>query len=110
MDEKEEFATGTHRELKNGKGRFDLLPPRAIVRVAKRLEYGAQKYGDRDWDKGLPYSKTIDSALRHIFQFMRGENNEDHLAAAATQILSLMDTEEKVKEGKVKEEEVNDLK
>ena len=88
------LESGAHREVKDGKGRYDLLPPKAIHRVALRLEFGAKKYGDRDWDKGLPKQNLIDSCLRHIFQGMNNQNNEDHFAAAVTHLLQLMEQEE----------------
>lgn len=101
-----QYATGAHREEKDGKGRFDLLSPRAIKRVALRLEYGARKYGDKDWDNGLPINTLLDSALRHIFQYMEDKNNEDHLAASVTNLMQAIEVEEKIKEGKIKKEDL----
>jgi len=91
------LKSGAHRESKNGKGRFDLLSPNAIKRVAQRLEYGAKKYGDKDWEKGIPENMLIDSSLRHIFQYLNKENDEDHLASAVTNLLQLMEQESKKK-------------
>lgn len=87
------LPTGAHREIKDGKGRCDLLPPKALLRIAKRLEYGSKKYGDRDWDKGIPSNMLIDSAMRHLLQYMARENNEDHLAACVTNLLQLLEQE-----------------
>ncbi|MGG4452391.1 dATP/dGTP diphosphohydrolase domain-containing protein [Brevibacillus porteri] len=40
-------------------------------RVAVRSELGEVKYGDgRNWEKGMPIGEFMDSALRHIFQYM----------------------------------------
>jgi len=89
------LKTNSHREDKNGKGRFDLLPSKAIKRVAQRLEIGSLKYGDRDWDKGIPSEMLLDSALRHIFQYKDGRVDEDHLAAAVTNLLQMMQQEGK---------------
>jgi len=88
------LTTGAHREEKDGKGRCDLLQPKALLRIAKRLEVGAKKYGDKDWEKGIPCSMLIDSALRHLLQYMGKENNEDHLAGCVTNLLQLMEQEE----------------
>ena len=87
------LPTGTHREDKDGKGRFDLLPSHAIKRVAQRLEMGAKKYGDNDWKNGIPSEMLLDSALRHIFQYKEGKLDEDHLAAAVTNLLQIMEQE-----------------
>lgn len=52
--EKKEFRTGAVREVPKGKGRFDLLPPYPLMRLAKHYENGATKYAERNWEKGLP--------------------------------------------------------
>ncbi|MHA1868715.1 MAG: dATP/dGTP diphosphohydrolase domain-containing protein [Candidatus Heimdallarchaeaceae archaeon] len=102
------YSTGSIRENKEGKGRFDLLPPRAIKRVAKQYEKGTKKYKDRNWEKGQPFSRFIDSALRHMFQYLEGLKDEDHITAAAFNILAIIEQEEKIKEKKLPKE-LNDL-
>jgi len=102
------LSTGSHKEDKEGKGRMDLLPCRALIAISKRLEEGAKKYSARDWDKGIPQSMLLDSAMRHLLQFMKGENNENHLVACATNILQLIEQEEKIKEGLLSKD-LNDL-
>lgn len=54
---RQEFQTGSIRDTREGKGRYDLLPPHAIFRLAKHFENGAKKYGDRNWEKGQPLSR-----------------------------------------------------
>ncbi len=100
MEDTKVLETGAHRENKEGKGRYDLLSPNAIKRIAKRLEYGAKKYGDKDWEKGIPNNMLIDSSLRHIFQYLNNENDEDHLASAVTNLMQVMEQEEKQKNEK----------
>lgn len=73
--------TGAVRDRRRGKGRFDLLPPNALLRWALRLELGAIRYSENNYLKGLPLSNVIDSGLRHINMFLRGDNSEDHLGA-----------------------------
>jgi len=87
------FETGAVRDIQKGKGRFDLLPPKAITRLAKHFENGAAKYGDRNWEKGINISCYVDSALRHLFTYLDGEYDEDHLAAAAWNCLCAIQTE-----------------
>ncbi|NTU20576.1 hypothetical protein HPY28_09645 [Brevibacillus sp. HB1.2] len=68
------FETGAKRDRALGKGRYDVLSPVAMRRIAQRSELGEIKYGDgRNWEKGMPISEFMDSALRHIFQYMTGE-------------------------------------
>ena len=81
--------------MQEGKGRCDLLPACAILRKARHFEAGAKKYGDRNWEKGIPLNSFIDSALRHIFKYLNGETDEDHLCAASWNLDAAMWTEEK---------------
>lgn len=87
-----EFSTGAVRDIQEGKGRFDLLPPRAIKAVAIHYEKGCKKYGDRNWEKGIPISRYIDSGLRHAFQVLLGETDENHLIAAIWNLLCMYET------------------
>ena len=90
---REEFKSGMVRDTRVGKGRYDLMSPFALERVAKIFEKGATKYGDRNWEKGAPFSRTLDSAIRHIMQYMMGMKEEDHLAQAAWNICAIMHLE-----------------
>lgn len=89
------FDTGALREDKTGKGRCDLLPMCALLRLSKHYEAGTAEHGERNWEKGLPMHSFLDSAIRHIFKYMDGQTDEDHLCAAAWNILGAMWTEEK---------------
>lgn len=77
-----EFVTGALRDMHEGKGRLDLLPCTAILELAKHCEAGAKKYGERNVDKGIPQHSFIDSGLRHLFKYLRGDRDENHLVAA----------------------------
>jgi hypothetical protein len=92
-------AAGGERESAIGKGRFDLLPPTALLRLAQHYENGARKYAPRNWEKGLPLSRFIDSAFRHLVQFMDGDREEDHLAAVLWNIAGYIQTEEWIRRG-----------
>lgn len=91
--ERTEFATGSVRDMHEGKGRYDLLPWFAIGEVAKHCELGAIKYGERNVDKGIPQHSFIDSAFRHLSKYMQGEKDENHLVAAAWNILFAIQNE-----------------
>jgi len=75
------FETGAVRDRAKGKGRYDLLSPIAIDRLAKLYERGGDKYDPRNWEKGMPLSQFVDSGLRHFFNYLEGKREEDHLAA-----------------------------
>jgi hypothetical protein len=75
------------------------MSPFVLERDARHLEFGAKKYGERNWEKGQPMSRYIDSALRHLYRYLAGYRDEDHLAAARWNIGALMHTEHMVDQG-----------
>ena len=62
-----------------GKPKLSILldAPNALLGVTKVLEHGADKYGKRNWKKGLPTSEIVDSLLRHLIAFSKGENVDE---------------------------------
>lgn len=91
---REQFDTGAQRDLANGKGRYDLLPALALRRVALLYEKGAIKYDPCNWMKGMPQWRFIDSGLRHVFRYLAGDTDEDHLAAAVFNLLACIHQQE----------------
>lgn len=89
------FESGAVRDLGEGKGRFDLLPMCVLMRLAKHYENGSRKYGDRNWEKGIPSHSYADSAFRHLVKYMDGWDDEDHLIAAIWNLCGLAWNEEK---------------
>lgn len=85
--ERTTFSTGAQRDMHSGKGRMDLLPWAAIIEVSKHCEAGALKYGTHNVDKGIPTSSLMDSAMRHAAKYLEGQEDEDHLLAAAWNLL-----------------------
>lgn len=123
-----EFATGAVRDMREGKGRCDLMPLMEVghilnnvtltyiakfqemddvcylrqaltssgvfhdaytmfLEVAKHFEEGAKKYGEHNWQKGIPTHCYIDSAVRHYLKWLRGDNDEPHDRAFCWNIL-----------------------
>ncbi len=82
------------REPSTGKGRYDLISPFATQRLAKWYELGAAKYFDRNWEKGMPFSRYVDSAKRHLDKFIMGMEDEDHLAAVCFNVFAIMHHQE----------------
>lgn len=106
---RENFATGSVRDSREGKGRFDLLPMFALEQLSKHFECGALKYGERNWEKGQKLSRYLDSGLRHLSKAARGQTDEDHFSAAAWNIMCLIDTKRQIELGMLSEE-LNDLR
>jgi hypothetical protein len=96
--QRESFDTGAVRDLQVGKGRYDLISFFALHRLAGVYERGAEKYEDRNWEKGIKASRCLSSALRHIAQYMMGMKDEDHLAQAAWNLFAVMHFEQTMPE------------
>ncbi len=105
---RQEFSTGSVRDIQEGKGRYDLLPFLALQRLACHYENGARKYSANNWRLGQPLSRYMDSGLRHAFKFLEGANDEDHLAAACWNFMCLLETQEMIEQGKLGTE-LNDI-
>lgn len=150
-----EFETGAVRDMREGKGRCDLMPlevvsrymeevgigvegvmsniarfkhseytdtsylylllsvfcdetyeknyPDMFLEVAKHFEEGAKKYGENNWQKGIPVYCYIDSAIRHYLKWLRGDKDEPHDRAFVWNIMCCIwevDYREKDKEEK----------
>lgn len=57
---------------------YDLSIPTMLLEVAKHFEEGAKKYGENNWQKGIPPKCYIDSAVRHYLKWLRGDKDEPH--------------------------------
>jgi hypothetical protein len=64
------------RHYDQGKLRLDLITPEMQVAQAAVLTYGADKYGDNNWEQGMPWNKLFGSALRHLYKWWAGEEED----------------------------------
>lgn len=83
------------RKDDGGKARTDLLPFDALDAVAQVLTYGANKYAARNWERGMAWGRLLGAALRHLFEWARGndfdpESKLPHLAHASCCCLMLL--------------------
>jgi len=82
------------KKFDEGKLRMDLIPPAAIYGLAKVLSYGSEKYGDRNWEKGIDPGRIFAAAQRHLWAYWSGEDTDEesglsHLDHAACNIAFL---------------------
>lgn len=49
-----------------------------FLEVSIHFEEGAKKYGDHNWQKGIPVECYMDSAIRHYLKYRRGDKDEPH--------------------------------
>ena len=74
---------------------YHLLPVDALDQVARVLTFGARKYGDRNWEKGIKFSRLFRAVLHHIWAWWSGEEVDPEsglhpLAHAACTVLFLL--------------------
>lgn len=62
-------------------------PYTMFLEVSKHFEDGAKKYGENNWQKGLPTQCYVDSATRHYLKYLRGDKDEPHDRAFVWNIL-----------------------
>jgi hypothetical protein len=67
-------------------GRFDLLPPRSLIEIAKILEEGAIKYGESNWHL-IEWRSHLNHVLQHVFALLYGDVQDDHMGHAACRML-----------------------
>jgi Domain of unknown function (DUF5664) len=101
---REEFSTGAVRDIRKGKGRFDLIPPIPSRLLAQHFETGCLKYGERNFEKGIPVGRYLDSCMRHLNEYREGLRDEPHLVSALWNLWNAIDTIEKIKQGKLPKE------
>ncbi len=80
----------------SNKVRMDLLPHKAIKEIAEVYTFGASKYGDRNWEKGIKWSRLYGALQRHIQAFWEGkdfdeESSKKHLAHAGCCLTMLLE-------------------
>lgn len=61
--------------------------PEMLLEVSIHFEEGAKKYGEYNWQKGIPVRCHIDSAIRHYLKYLRGDKDEPHDRAFVWRIL-----------------------
>lgn len=98
---RDEFDTGARRDTQDGKPRYDLIPVEPLRRLAALMQRGADKYDDDNWRRGMPMRRFEASMMRHVFAYMDGDDEEDHLAAVVFNAFAIMNQEREVAEGRL---------
>ena len=70
----------------------------AMLEVSKHFEQGCRKYGERNWEKGIPEHCYIDSAVRHYLKWLDGMTDEPHDRAVIWNLMCLWWTHENITE------------
>ena len=91
-----ERACASAAHFDEGKPRWDLFFDFDLGPVVDVCTYGAHKYDDKNWLKGMKWSKVFGSLLRHLVKFWWYQVWEDdesklpHLAHASWCVLALL--------------------
>lgn len=85
-------AEGTKHD--QAKAPMHLIAPEINDALASILAFGATKYGDRNWEKGMAWHRPFSACLRHLWAWWRGgvdeETGQSHLWHAACCIMFLV--------------------
>jgi len=101
---RQEFETGSRRDISTGKGNPSLIPTYPLRRLAIHYENGAKKYGRHNWVLGQPLSRYIDSLERHLWAVKEGLDDEDHESAVIWNMIGFMMTKMWVEDGQLPKE------
>ena len=71
-----EAATPVGVKYDAGKINMALLSPVAMVELTRVLDFGAKKYADHNWRKGITAQRLLAALLRHVFAYLGGETHD----------------------------------
>jgi len=88
------------RKDDQGKAAYHLLAPEFLEGTARVLEFGARKYGARNWEAGMNWSRPFAALMRHMWAWWRGERADpetgmSHLWHAACCLMFLIAYEQR---------------
>jgi hypothetical protein len=69
--------------------------------LARHYAVGAQKYADRNWEKGMSWGRCFRSLMSHSWKWWRGETYDEetgshHMIAAAWNCIALFIYDDRV--------------
>jgi hypothetical protein len=67
-----ETPADTGRKDDGGKVRVELFPGDALFAISQVLTFGAEKYDDRNWEKGMKWGRVFGAAMRHAWCWWQG--------------------------------------
>lgn len=98
-EEKESSDKNIGKGIKSDQGKPPLayIPKAALYAEAEAFAFGAKKYDAWNYKNGLAVTRTLSAALRHITQFLSGEDLDSesgvhHLGCARANLAMALDT------------------
>jgi len=94
IDGKITLLEGTKYDDDKSLQRYDLIPPGALRALAELYGRGAKKYDDRNWEKGIAFTRVYNAMNRHMQAWLEGEkccpiDGQHHLIAVAWNAFAL---------------------
>ena len=96
-EQKEQIKELTAIKFDANKLDWSLIPWDSVEEILKVLEFGKAKYSSWNWatGEGFKYTRVFNSLLRHLFSWIRGEDNDpesglSHLAHAGCNVFFLL--------------------
>ena len=93
------LADGGGQRDDAGKPRVDLIPADAMLELGKVYGAGIERgYQERNWERGMKWSKCLGPLMRHLFKWMMGKKYDDgpegtgqlHIAMVAWNAIALL--------------------
>lgn len=79
----EEYVTSSTGGVKGKKkARFSLMPGKVLWALAEHFGVGAEKYDDRNWEKGYDWSLSFDALMRHAWAWWEGEDVDEETGSS----------------------------
>lgn len=97
--QKEVFSTGANRDSQEGKIQYSLIPYQALDALGQVLTDGAKRYGKGNYKLGIPYTRVIDSLMRHVEAIRRGKDDEPHVGQAMANLAFLAYYDDMINKG-----------
>lgn len=77
---------------------MELLSSIALTEASKVMAFGAAKYGEDNWRKGIASKRLLGAALRHTLAYLGGESKDpetglSHMAHAMVNCMFLLEFE-----------------
>ena len=77
QDVKTESDQGIKFDKGHEKLRYDLIPPGPLAELAYVYTRGAEKYADRNWEKGMAWGRIFRAMIQHAFNFWMGRSRHE---------------------------------
>ena len=81
MEKERTFETGAKRDSNSQKPFIHCLKGYVRQRFGYLMNTGSNKYGEGNFEKGIPVKAYLESMDRHLASYYEGDRTEDHMAS-----------------------------